>query len=623
MSDEVQLAYHRKYRPSRMSDYIGNKKLKDTVMAALRSKVLPQTILLEGASGCGKAQPLDSKVLTADHRFKRMGDIKIGDEVLTHNENIGKVTGIYPQGVRPIYRITLSDNTHIDVSDEHLNLVWGSDIAQLKSIAEPEVIVTTDEHSNSIWGSNVAQLKSKAEPEVIVTTDLIKRLESEDFYIYRHNESEINFINRTWGADVQVIAKIVSIKRVEDQECQCIMIDHPDHTYISDFFIPTHNTTFARLLVKEYRCSERDPYSGACDDCLSCKELEGYIETGDSSNLVDIKEVDIASEGGKKDVDAVLEEAMYPSYGGQWKIFIFDECHMATKQAQNRMLKIAEEPPENVLLIFCTTDPDMMLETLLNRCQLRLHVTKPEVKELGGLLKSVCLNENVDYDIKGVNLIANRSGLTIRRALILLQDIVNQKNSAKYDDVVDVLDDISESTMFEFYNKLIKKDTVGYVTLIHNIKVQTELKQFVDSILEFTKRGVLIVNGVNLDGMTDGELKSYKNLFGKFTVEQIGVLLEKLMSLRDGDIELKLLMMGYTGLTRGVSSNDSDTDFIDVQSQDNELVAEKEEHLRQTKKKFEVDEEAQQERVEELEQEMGIDSVLDLFGNVEVSDIPQ
>lgn len=433
MSDEVQLAYHRKYRPSKMSNYIGNKKLKDTVMAALRSKVLPQTILLEGASGCGK-------------------------------------------------------------------------------------------------------------------------------------------------------------------------------------------TTFARLLVKEYRCSERDPYNGACDECISCKELEEYIETGDASNLVDIREVDIASEGGKKDVDAVLEEAMYPSYGGQWKIFIFDECHMATKQAQNRMLKIAEEPPENVLLIFCTTDPDMMLETLLNRCQLRLHVTKPTVKELGGLLKSVCINEGVDYDIKGVNLISNRSGLTIRRALILLQDIVNQKNSAKYSDVIEVLDEISESTMFDFYRKLLNRDTMGYVSLLHKIKTQMELKQFVDSILEFTKRGVLIINGVNLDGMTDGELKSYKNLFSKFTVEQIGMLLEKLLSLRDGDIELKLIMMGYTGLTR--HQND-DVDLLSVESQENELAVEKEEHLRQTKKSFEVDEEAQQERVSELEQTMDFDGILDLFGNVEVDDIPE
>lgn len=435
MSDEVQLAYHRKYRPSKMSNYIGNKKLKDTVMAALRSKVLPQTILLEGASGCGK-------------------------------------------------------------------------------------------------------------------------------------------------------------------------------------------TTFARLLVKEYRCSERDPYNGACDECLSCKELEEYIETGDASNLVDIREVDIASEGGKKDVDAVLEEAMYPSYGGQWKIFIFDECHMATKQAQNRMLKIAEEPPENVLLIFCTTDPDMMLETLLNRCQLRLHVTKPTVKELGGLLKSVCINEGVDYDIKGVNLISNRSGLTIRRALILLQDIVNQKNSAKYSDVIEVLDEISESTMFDFYRKLLNRDTMGYVSLLHKIKTQMELKQFVDSILEFTKRGVLIINGVNLDGMTDGELKSYKNLFSKFTVEQIGMLLEKLLSLRDGDIELKLIMMGYTGLTRH-QTEDNDADLLAVESQENELVVEKEEHLRQTKKSFEVDEEAQQERVSELEQTMDFDGILDLFGNVEVDDIPE
>ena len=122
MADE-NLPFHRKYRPNTLARYIGNEKLKETAMKALQSGKRPQVILLWGDSGCGKAQPLDSHVLTTSG-YKRMGDIEVGDEVFTHRGNSGRVSGIYSQGVRPIYRITLSDRTYIDVSDEHLNCVY-------------------------------------------------------------------------------------------------------------------------------------------------------------------------------------------------------------------------------------------------------------------------------------------------------------------------------------------------------------------------------------------------------------------------------------------------------------------------------------------------------------------
>ena len=141
VSEDVQLAYHRKYRPSKMSGYIGNQKLKETALASLRSPIKPQVILLEGASGCGKAQPLDSLVLTIDG-YKRMGDVQIGDEVFTHKGNRGKISGIYPQGVRPIYRITLSDRTYIDVSDEHLNCVY---LYNYKTKKREDYVLTTQD----------------------------------------------------------------------------------------------------------------------------------------------------------------------------------------------------------------------------------------------------------------------------------------------------------------------------------------------------------------------------------------------------------------------------------------------------------------------------------------------
>lgn len=547
MADMENLPYHRKYRPNTLAKYIGNEKLKETAMKALSSGKRPQVILLWGDSGCGKAQPLDSLVLTTSG-YKKMGDIEVGDEVFTHTGAKGRVSGIYPQGVRPIYRINLSDRTYIDVSDNHLNLVWGS---------------------------SVAELKSKAIPEVVCTLDLVNRIKSEEFYIYRHNEDEIRFTNRTCDSDLQIVAKIESIERIEDQECQCIMIDHQDHTYISDYFIPTHNTTFARLLAKEYSCEDRNDETGACGHCISCQTIDEYIATGDTSLLSNIQEIDITDQSGKKDLDAVLADMEMPAFGDEWKIFIFDECHMATPALQNRLLKIAEEPPEHVLMLFCTTNPEKLIETLKNRCQLKLHVTKPKVKELAGLLRYVCSTEGVDYDMQGLEFIANRGELTIRTALTNLQQVVTEQNSAKYENAIQVFDAVSSTIIINFFRALKAKDVFRYVTLLYEIKSKMDLNVFVNELAGFVQRGIYTINGIQLDGVSDNELKVYRDLFGDMGVAQINVLLTKVLNLNPKNLEMELLLLGYTGLDVKTEDNENKGVFDTIiPNIDNELSKE-------------------------------------------------
>lgn len=336
-------------------------------------------------------------------------------------------------------------------------------------------------------------------------------------------------------------------------------------------------TTFARLLEKEYLCENRDSINGACNQCNTCLEIDDYIQTGNTDMLMNIKEINIADQSGKKDLNGVLEEMMIPSYGDEWKIFMFDECHMATPQAQNMMLKIAEEPPENVLMIFCTTNPEMMLETLKNRCQLQLQVKKPTVAELSSLLKSICKREDIEFDIKGLNFIANRSNLTIRRALTSLEQVINEQGKVKYENVVSVFEEVSDTLIVDFYKKLVgkpeynkdgslkrtstgsvvrKRDIVGYVGLIGKITGNTDLKTFVSTLIDFTIKGIYTINNVVLDGVSDGELSIYRELFSDFTVEQFAYLINKLITLGNStyDIETNLLLLGYTGIVDRIDS---------------------------------------------------------------------
>lgn len=305
-------------------------------------------------------------------------------------------------------------------------------------------------------------------------------------------------------------------------------------------------TTMARIIAKEYNC-ESPNENGACGVCVSCMAMDEYITTGSTDNIANIKEIDVGSTG-KTEVDAMLADLDIPTFGDEWKVYIFDEIQKATDALQTRLLKIVEEPPENVLFMFCTTNPEKLYDTLKNRCQLKLHVQKPKLPELCGLLKNVCETEGVEYDNRGLELIVNRSELVIRESLQNLYDCVIQKNSAKYSDVSSIFEEVSGKQLINFYKYLKRRDTFSFVTLIHDVKSKMELSVFLSELKAFTVRGIYIANGLTVDGVAENELAVYKNLFGEMSVEETGYLLDKLLSISFNNIELELLLMGYEGI---------------------------------------------------------------------------
>lgn len=373
-------------------------------------------------------------------------------------------------------------------------------------------------------------------------------------------------------------------------------------------------TSFARLIAKEYRCENRDPEKGACGVCQSCKEMENYISTGDADSLMDLKEINISDNSGKNDISPIVSDAMLPSMSFGWKIYILDECHMATTQAQNMLLKVVEEPPEKVLFIFCTTDPDKMLPTLLNRCQLLLSIRKPNIQDLSMLLRDICVKEGVDYDKKGLSLISSRSELTIRKALINLEDILNTYHSATYENVLESMEEMADTVMFQFYKYLLNRDIMGYVTLLFEIKTKMDLGVFITSLKDFTARGIYILNGVSVGGLTDIELKTYRDLFNKFSVVELATLLNNLDSMRSDDAESKLLLMGYKGLNN--VTNDSTTDEASIDIDETTIADEVRANNKNTKKLQEDMINNADSRVESLTNTVTQADLLKVFGGV-------
>lgn len=303
-------------------------------------------------------------------------------------------------------------------------------------------------------------------------------------------------------------------------------------------------TTMARIIMREYTCENRDPILGACGECPSCEMMDDYIRYGKTDNLYDVYEVDIGDKSRKDEIKSLSEEMTYPGTG-QWKIYLLDEFHMASEGAQTGLLKRIEEPPEGVIIILATTDPEKVLDSIRNRMQLKLVVERPSTKELTAHLATICSTEGVPYDNEGLRVICNRSGNVIRDALNHLEQVVNSRKSAESHEVLDEFDEIGDEVMFKFLQAYKNRDYVAYSTLLYEISNNKSLETFLGTLTSFVLRGIYVINNAQVDGLNTKELGQYKKLFSEFDPGEIAEMLSRLNSMRVGNIEANFLSFIY------------------------------------------------------------------------------
>lgn len=370
----------------------------------------------------------------------------------------------------------------------------------------------------------------------------------------------------------RTISQYIGNARIKKGVMAALKTDNKPQVILMTGHAGTGKTSMARLLVKEYLCENRDDIGGACGQCDNCVRVEEYIETGNPGNLMYLNEIDVTDSNKKEDISNMLDDAALPTYDGSWKIFILDECHAMTTAAQNRLLKNLEEPAEKVLMVLCTTDPEKLLETIISRCQYQFEVQKPTREELSGLLAHICDNEGAPYDARGLSVVCAKSGFAQRKALVALEQVIQEKQSALYNDVVEVLQMIGDKYYFDFYKLLLREviDVYSYVTYVGDIKSRLNFKPFLEGLIDFSMRGIYIANGVTVEAMDKVEIKQYKELFSRFSVGDIAYLLQLLIKIKDSkDIEARLLLLGYTGIKRQsqaavIEKSESDAELVDV-----------------------------------------------------------
>lgn len=177
----------------------------------------------------------------------------------------------------------------------------------------------------------------------------------------------------------------------------------------------TGKTSIAKIFARTLNCTSanNDRPCGTCDNCKDA--LNGTHP--------DIIEIDAASNNGVDEVRNLIERVKYAPMEGRYKVYIIDEVHMMTQSAFNALLKTIEEPPEHVIFVFATTEPNKVIPTIVSRCQ-RFDFTKVAKADIESRLKIVCRQEQIDIEDEAISLIATLSDGGMRDALSILDQCV-------------------------------------------------------------------------------------------------------------------------------------------------------------------------------------------------------
>ena len=212
-------------------------------------------------------------------------------------------------------------------------------------------------------------------------------------------------------------ADVVGQKHVTDPLSRALDSGRINHAYLFSGPRGCGKTSSARILARSLNCVQ-GPTSTPCGTCVSCVALA----PGGPGNL-DVIELDAASHGGVDDTRELRDRAFYAPAESRYRVFIVDEAHMVTNAGFNALLKIVEEPPEHLIFVFATTEPEKVLPTIRSRTHhYPFRLLAPPV--MRGLLETICQREGVTVASEVYPLVIRAGGGSPRDSLSILDQLL-------------------------------------------------------------------------------------------------------------------------------------------------------------------------------------------------------
>lgn len=229
------------------------------------------------------------------------------------------------------------------------------------------------------------------------------------------------------------------------------------HAYLFTGTRGTGKTTCAKILARAVNC-EHPENGNPCNRCPSCLGIE-------SGRLLDVVELDAASNNGVDSVRALRDEAIYSPAQVKKRVYIVDEVHMLSTPAFNALLKILEEPPEHLMFILATTELHKVPATILSRCQ-RFAFRRILPQDIVSRLNYIAGQEHIDLKEDGAALLARLSDGALRDALSLLDQCAAVGGAIDAPAVLDALGLAGNVQTAQLMELILSRDTRGALALL-------------------------------------------------------------------------------------------------------------------------------------------------------------
>ena len=221
------------------------------------------------------------------------------------------------------------------------------------------------------------------------------------------------------------------------------------HAYLFTGTRGTGKTTCARILAKAVNCLH--PEDGApCNQCEACRGI-------DSGSLLDVTELDAASNSRVDDIRELLSESVYTPTVLKKRVYIIDEVHMLSTQAFNALLKTIEEPPEHLMFILATTELHKVPATILSRCQ-RFTFKRILPRDMEKHLLEIARAEQIDLTPDGAEILARMANGALRDALSLLDQCRVAQGQLDSRAVLDILGLAGSVQTVELMDCILRRD---------------------------------------------------------------------------------------------------------------------------------------------------------------------
>lgn len=239
-----------------------------------------------------------------------------------------------------------------------------------------------------------------------------------------------------------------------------IMTDHLSHAYLFTGTRGTGKTTCAKLMAKAVNC--QTPVEGnPCGTCPACLGIE-------SASILDVVELDAASNNGVDQVRALRDEAVYAPAAVRRRVYIIDEVHMLSVGAFNALLKILEEPPEHVIFILATTELHKVPATILSRCQ-RFSFKRIQPTDIQNRLLYIAQLEGISLTEDGAAILSRLADGALRDALSLLDQCAISSQTVDKQAVLDALGLVGNTRTAHIMNAIRKGDTASALTELSDL----------------------------------------------------------------------------------------------------------------------------------------------------------